>query len=187
MDVLKTNNRFASLLEANRPPRNHNSHQIRGVIHKNKYKYKPDDSKIKHVEPSIDMNDFPSLIATGKPDNITNVIPNYIQKLQYQPNTESEKVETLPYGWGVITPNTYNNPKVRQYLIENSSYNPLWMDSFVELYNKRKEDYIALWGEETYENVFLFPNYDYNYFDEEDEEEEDDEEDYEEYYDEYYN
>jgi hypothetical protein len=33
------------------------------------------------------------------------------------------------------------------------------------LYEKRTEDYINLWGEYEYDKVFLFPNYDYNYFD----------------------
>ena len=182
MNVLKTNNRFASLLEDT------HSRQGRGLMHKNKYKR--DDTKIKNTPPSIsiDMNDFPSLIATRITDNTSTVTSNYIQKLQIQPNIESEKVDALPYGWVVITPNIYNtnNHNVKP------SLPPAYMDSFVKLYNKRKDDYIAMWGEEIYEHVFLFPNYDYNYLDEEDEEEDDDddeigEEYYEEYYDGYYN
>jgi hypothetical protein len=68
--------------------------------------------------------------------------------------------------------------------------------ALVKLYNKRKEAYIDLWGDEEYEKMFSFPNHEpeheYLYFDEdtEDNDEEDDssiDEYYEyEYDDEYY-
>jgi len=47
------------------------------------------------------------------------------------------------------------------------AYNVL--DSLVELHENRIEEYIEMWGEEQYNNVFTFPNYDYEYFDKLDE------------------
>lgn len=183
MNVLKTNNRFASLLDDT------HTRQIRAPINKKKYKHDESNisNKIKNDHPSINMNDFPSLISTRTTHNTSTVTPNYIKKLKHQVDIEEEKGDVIPYGWVVITSNKYNNP---HNIIPTLP--PDCMDSFVKLYNKRKEDYIALWGEETYENVFLFPNYDYNYFDydEEDDDDDDDEvseEYYAEYYDGYYN
>ena len=173
MNVLKTNNRFASLLEDTR------TRQVRVPAYKNKFN---PDSKMNNT--SINMNDFPLLISTRINPNICTDRPNYMSKLQHQPNIEPEKVDLLPYGWVVITPTKYNHPKNPSI---NSYRNPsCCMDSFVKLYNKRKDDYIAMWGLETYENVFLFPNYDYDYFEDDDDDEEN-EEYYDEYYGEYYN
>jgi len=50
---------------------------------------------------------------------------------------------------------TSNNKVTIQQVIDN-------MAQFIE---KRKNDYINLWGLNTYEDTFLFKNYDYEYFD----------------------
>jgi hypothetical protein len=47
------------------------------------------------------------------------------------------------------------------------AYNVL--DSLVELHEKRIAEYIEMWGEDQYDTVFTFPNYDYEYFDKLDE------------------
>jgi hypothetical protein len=39
----------------------------------------------------------------------------------------------------------------------------------VDLYNKRKNEYIHNWGTEDYDKMFMFQNYDYDYFDKLDE------------------
>jgi len=46
------------------------------------------------------------------------------------------------------------------------------VNALVNLHNKRKEQYINLWGYNEWEFMFRFPNYDYEYFDKLDEEEE---------------
>ena len=38
------------------------------------------------------------------------------------------------------------------------------MKSLINLFEKRKEEYIKAWGEEEYFYMFKFPNYDYDYF-----------------------
>ena len=44
------------------------------------------------------------------------------------------------------------------------------MKALVDLYENWKQDYINTWGQEEYEHRYLFPNYDYEYFDKLDEE-----------------
>ena len=39
------------------------------------------------------------------------------------------------------------------------------IETLVNLYERRKEDYINCWGIDEYEKMFMFPNYDYHYFD----------------------
>jgi hypothetical protein len=181
MNVLKTNNRFSSLLEDNRPV--HTRH-VGASRYINKFKT---DTKINHA--NINMNDFPALIDARANAKVDDVKPNYVTTLLHQTTIEPEKEEVLPYGWIVITPNKFKHQ------CPITPPKPSWenaMDSLVKLYNKRKDEYIAMWGEETYEKVFLFPNndYDYDYYEDEDDEDYDDDDDdgeYEYEYDKYYN
>ena len=43
------------------------------------------------------------------------------------------------------------------------------INALVELHKKRTEEYIEMWGYETWEKMYRFPNYDYEYFDKLDE------------------
>jgi hypothetical protein len=45
------------------------------------------------------------------------------------------------------------------------------VDNLIYKYNNYKDEYIELWGEDEYEKMFLFPNYEYGYFDKLDQEE----------------
>jgi hypothetical protein len=175
MNILKTNNRFSSLLEDNKPFHTRQVNESRYIN-----KYKTDIKSIK-INPNINinMNDFPELIDTQANRKVGDVTSNYVTKLLHQPNIEPEKSEVLPYGWIVITPNKYKHNIKTTITIKPSWENA--MDSLVKLYNKRKDEYIAMWGEETYEKVFLFPNYDYDdiYSNDEDDEDYDDEYEYE--------
>jgi len=51
----------------------------------------------------------------------------------------------------------------------NNNYNKFHtqeaMNKIAQFYEKRKNDYINLWGFDSYEETFLFKNYDYEYFD----------------------
>jgi hypothetical protein len=173
MNVLKPNNRFSSLLEDNRPVHNRHVNESRYIN-----KYKTDIKSIKNnTNSNINMNDFPALIDTQSTCKVGDVTTNYVNKVLHQTIIEPEKGEVLPYGWIVITPNKYKH-NVKHNV--NRPIEPSWenaLDSLVKLYNKRKDEYIAMWGEETYEKVFLFPNndYDYDYYDDEDETDDNDE------------
>jgi hypothetical protein len=184
MNVLKTNNRFSSLLEDNKPAHTRHVHESRYI---NKYKSdtKHDTKNIKINNTNINMNDFPALTDPRINDNVCDVKPNYVAKVLHQNIIEPETAELLPYGWIVITPNKYKTNVVKINRMEPSWENA--MDSLVKLYNKRKDEYIAMWGEETYENMFLFPNYDYDYdyYDDEDYDDDNDYDDDEYEYDDY--
>lgn len=189
MNVLKPNNRFSSLLEDNKPVHTRYVNESRYI---NKYKTDINSIKINtNINTNINMNDFPVLIDTQANVKVCDGMNTYVSRVLHEPNIEPEKGEVLPYGWVVITPNKYKTNVVKINRME-----PSWekaMDSLVKLYNKRKDEYIAMWGEETYEKVFLFPNNDYNYYEDEDDEnyDYDDEDEYEYEYeyneDEYYN
>ena len=43
------------------------------------------------------------------------------------------------------------------------------MSRLVKLYKNRRSDYVKKWGLDEYENMFMFPNYDYQYYDKIDE------------------
>ena len=187
MNVLKTNNRFSSLLEDNR---HYNTRNVNISRYNNKFnnKFKPDAKNNTHA--NINMNDFPVLIGARANGDLCDVEHNYVTKLLHHANIEPEKVEVIPYGWIVITPNKY---KYKHNVKQAITIKPSWenaMVSLVKLYNKRKDEYIAMWGEETYEKVFLFPNYDcgydYTYFNDDDDADDEDE-DYEYDEDDYYN
>ena len=45
----------------------------------------------------------------------------------------------------------------------NSSYYEI-IEKLAFLHDKRTEDYINTWGQDEYEKMFRFPNYDYEYF-----------------------
>ena len=44
------------------------------------------------------------------------------------------------------------------------------LEALVNLHNKRTQEYIDMWGYDTWEKMYRFPNYDYHYFDKLDEE-----------------
>jgi hypothetical protein len=62
---------------------------------------------------------------------------------------------------------TYGNPiyhpRYKDSLKKEWSYTRL--QDLVNVYEKRKEEYIELWGYDMWESMHLFPNYDYEYFD----------------------
>ena len=194
MNVLKTNNRFSSLLEDNKTSHNVDTRQHTNVSRSNYNKYNYDSKNfIKKipVHVTINMNDFPVLIERPLNDNMCNITHNYVEKvLQQQILAEPEKVELLPYGWILLAPNTYKTPITKPNHVVPSMENAI--NSLVKLYNKRKDAYIDLWGDEEYEKVFSFPNHnpehDYIYFNEEDKEnDESSDDEYDEYDDDYYN
>jgi hypothetical protein len=64
--------------------------------------------------------------------------------------------------------NTYNaNKDINSDHEEDNSFDTI--QRVVDVYNNRKIDYINKWGKDEYDKMFLFQNYDYNYFDKLDE------------------
>jgi hypothetical protein len=140
------------------------------------------EKKIKEEQKKIIINDsnFPTLTnektdeKTNETTNeTTNKTLNFIDKVKTIVNSEEELLneEYIPPGYLVLKRDKNTNKIIRKYgempnYFEEKEITPSEIiDKLVYLYEKRKEEYINLWGEEEYEKMFLFNNYDYYYFD----------------------
>lgn len=87
---------------------------------------------------------------------------------------EKEKEKKKP-GWVYISkdPNPKkNNNILYEYKTHNPVPKPINLQPLVNHWKRRKEEYIELYGEDIYEEMFLCKNYDYDYFEKLDREQE---------------
>jgi D-ribose pyranose/furanose isomerase RbsD len=134
--------------------------------------------KVKEEQKKIVINDcnFPVLsnekISEKINENVSEKL-NFIDKVKTEMKVEEEILneEYIPPGYLVIKRDKNTNKIIRKYGEMPDYFNKKEItpseiiDKLVYLYEKRKEEYITLWGEEEYEKMFLFNNYDYHYFD----------------------
>lgn len=119
----------------------------------------------------LDEKMFPSI---GVSTNISNDL-NFVEKLK---SKEKIIVDELKPGWIEIkyNPKTCSkeirfNPSLHNAVDLNHSDNldhsdgSDVIDKLYEKYVNWQNKYIEMWGEEEYEKIFKFPNYDYDYFD----------------------
>lgn len=140
---------------------------------------------------------FPSLTHGTKEMKENVQTQNFMDKLLTEKKQyANENAWILPDGWVEITKDkkksnlTYNYGKNMKQ--DNA---PTLFDVCEELsckYEKWEKEYIHIWGNDEYEKMYKFPNYDYYYFDkldekyyEESDAENDNEEEYVDSYDEY--
>lgn len=93
--------------------------------------------KVKFVKPTIENTNI-----------INHIKPGWIEMKQHP---ETKKIITT------------SNPLYNDENTDNNISNTV-LRSLVVLHEKRSEEYINMWGYETWEKVFTFPNYDYEYF-----------------------
>jgi hypothetical protein len=144
------------------------------------------------AQKNLSANNFPDLIEKKTMTNNTKKPAiSYIEKTLIVKKDFEVPVEVVKPGWVEIKrdPNnrrrlvyTYGESTYKSDLeleaesqIEDkhkSEYNVLV--SLVNLHNKRKSEYINMWGYDNWEKMFRFPNYDYDYFNRLDEEDEED-------------
>jgi len=145
---------------------------------------------------------FPEF-AVSKKEESKKVILNYAEKIIKEnsviiPDITEKSKNNMKPGWMTIRKDTNSNKLIYE---DNSEFEEETitpkqaaknvLNALVNLHEKRTREYIDDYGYETWENMFRFPNYDYNYFDKLDEEYEEMmekyqmEEDYESEYDEY--
>ena len=76
--------------------------------------------------------------------------------------------DTVDPGWVLLKKDKPTNKIVVKYGSHKESrpqnYTENIINSLVEINEKHKKEFIYLWGEDEYEKTFLFPNYDYDYF-----------------------
>jgi hypothetical protein len=109
---------------------------------------------------------------------------NFLEKMKNNISPENELDLDIDYknlkpGWVLIKKDPLTNIIHHKYKIGNNyrkKYleknendelinNSQIINKLIELYKKRTEDYIELWGYDDWEQSFRFPNYDYDYFD----------------------
>jgi hypothetical protein len=166
MSNFKTNNRFNFLNETESQDKNRNSK--RDFDNKPKYQtYNKFKSEAKYLPPKkefeIKEDEFPELSTSNI---VQTLIPSSwvlykVDHTQFKLNETSTNTNT-----------TISNPIIsknkREVEIEVNEAEEI-IEALSFLHEKRTEEYIELWGEEEWERMFIFPNYDYEYFDKLDE------------------
>lgn len=179
-----TNSRFAVLLEdTQRAFTKHNKKNNKDKNNKSESNYKYDnktskskEEKSKEEKPKeeklITGENFPKL-SDNKPIQ-SNLLEDksYIEKVKTVKPLFTDQVSHIKPGWieikrehktkKIIT--TYNND-LNDSNNENNESNKNILTALVHLYNKRKNEYIDLWGYDQWEKMFISPTYDYEYFD----------------------
>jgi hypothetical protein len=135
--------------------------------------------KDKEKEKLLANENFPDFVNNNK--NTENKTPvfkmGFMDKVKTikKVATVNEKIRHIKPGWVVITrdPITRNIITTSNPISSNVDYNDdnetNVLHALVALHKKRSKEYIELWGYDTWEKMFRFPNYDYEYFDKLDE------------------
>jgi len=184
-----TSNGFNSFNSYDSRPRRDISRDFESIkskeLREKKEKERQDElKKIREIEmqKSLASENFPDLVKNKKTENTQQVLQTgFIEKVKFVKKVTStnEKVNHIKPGWVEIR----QDPITRQ-LITTS--NPIpgntsdddynddneinVLHALVALHEKRTKEYIDLWGYDTWEKMFKFPNYDYDYFNKLDEE-----------------
>jgi hypothetical protein len=134
---------------------------------------------------NLSIESFPELVKSSKLETTSNM-PSFLEKIKTEvdkkPELKSKEqtlTETLQPGWTLFTFDKKINKikMVEKRIIRNGSESLLneidiahnVLDALANLHENRRQEYINNWGEDEYEKMFIFPNYDYDYFDKLDE------------------
>jgi hypothetical protein len=191
-NIFKLNNRFSVLNDdsSENVVKNKKRPEMEKYNRNESYNSKLKEGRNKIKELNLSMESFPALperhILDSKKMNNS---MNFLDKMKN--NTTSEKNElkldteydNLKPGWLLIKKDPITNKIVHKYKkgnCNNEKYlekelsndlinNNRIINTLVDLYYKRREEYIELWGYDDWEKMFQFPNYDYEYFEKLDE------------------
>ena len=146
------------------------------------FNYSNDNKSNDKKEFKIENNNFPSLTSTKKQiinDNSGKSFINTLKKEIKIINIEPREEEKTPIGWVSFKYEKSNLPLFGQNVkainkviitnnekIENESNEAIEIiNDLCTLYEDRRNVYIKLWGEDEYNEMFICPNYDDEYFD----------------------
>ena len=126
---------------------------------------------------SLSKESFPVFIHKNQNSSSNNLQITFKEKVSVivEQKNITPIVNPIKPGWVEIRrdPNikktiyTYGEEEKRDIIGDNSYYHVL--KALATLHNKRTNEYIDMWGYDSWENVFISPNYDYEYFDKLDE------------------
>jgi hypothetical protein len=177
-NIFKTNSRFSLLIEENEKDkkpillknenRRQNNDQVRRYREIEEKKFKGLGEKEKKTAPLISINDFPELISINNKKTSSNQMNflNLIKKAETKCKEEkiineiklnkNLKPESTLLKKDLLLP--YREEEIKEVAYEV-------FKKLEELYEKRSNEYIELWGYDEWEKMFMFSNYDYKYFD----------------------
>jgi hypothetical protein len=140
---------------------------------------KAQQERIKEEEKKLALaiESFPELIVQSSRKVIENTT-NFLEKLKMTKKVDIPVKNSIKEGWTQLTRDKMTNSTIivnnikkhkNEYIKtpEDLAYDVV--DHLVFLHEERKEEYINCWGEDEWNKMFTFPNYDYNYFDKLDE------------------
>jgi len=134
--------------------------------------------KEEDTKKALAEENFPVLGISNK-TNISEIKPqmqSFLSKVNFiKEEIEDIKEDYVEPGWVQIKRNPITNKIITTYgpstIFENKEVETEHeiglriVNSLVALHEKRTKKYIDMWGYDDYEKQFLFPNYDYGYFD----------------------
>ena len=148
------------------------------MLEKQEQVRKAEEEKRKEDEKiaALSIESFPELVK------VTNIKPliventtNFIEKLKTIAKVETTEKHIIKSGWCEMTRDPVTNEIIRKsnltpiYVKTQSDLAYEVLDNLAYLHEKRTAEYIDNWGQDEWEQMFLFPNYDYHYFDKLDE------------------
>jgi len=127
---------------------------------------------------ALNMDNFPELVINSKKSMIVENTSNFLEKLKTNAKTDSSNKHVVKSGWTELSRDEISNTTIMSSGVmkneqpyiktpEDLAYEIL--DHLAYLHEKRNNEYIQSWGQDEWDNMFLFPNYDYHYFEKLDE------------------
>lgn len=169
----------------NRPKRHYENRNIKEQtdrkLREERLEKEREKEREEKIKQSLASESFPELITlqnTVQEDSSMNYL-NKLQNIGKEHKTKSHNVDidleydNLKPGWALAK----KDPITGKIIIKHKpSLDPVprektqqeigldIINSLVELHKKRTDEYINMWGYDTWEKMFRFPNYDYDYF-----------------------
>ena len=181
------NNRFKCLFDEEQPereiPKRRNreyreQYRERRYVPMNNFKVKEvEEEKYKKKIENNEVN-FPSLTGQNIVNKTNQIEISYgsILKNEEKSKKKQTKKRKLKKGWiqlGVKSESKFESQCEIRTKEDNLNDYLYFVDCMVNLYEHQKLEKIEILGEENYEQIYKFPNYDYEYFDKLDEKYED--------------
>ena len=187
---INKNSRFSSLIEEKTIKKNNNVHQIKHspqpvinkYTHSSKQLRQEESTRIKLKKEKIDLapESFPELVKSTSNNKETGLIKSsFIEKLNSVVVVENVDVDfkNLELGWISIKKDLLTGKKViQEKKFEEKPRPPVVVDKTHQIntvlekaYETRTSEYIDMWGHDMWEQMFIIPEYDYDYFEDLDE------------------
>ena len=164
-------NRFKCLMEDEEPSRNtrpSNRERPRERSRRPMFRSEPVLKKEEYVE---NKANFPVLSdvqqvqkETINYSELTKRVESKSAKAKAKAKEDSNELKP---GWIQLKKNSIPKPASTPIQIQTnkSNYHLFFLDTMAHLYHQQKEEKIDILGEDTYNSIYRFQNYDYHYFD----------------------